>query len=137
MKFGGTSVASGERLAHVASLVAAHPGPVAIVVSALGGATDGLLAMGRRAELGDLDGAWAELDALRERHQAAAPGPDAFGVIEPMLDDLADLLHGVSLLREQTSRSRALLASFGERLCAPLAAAWLRASGRREGLLRL
>ena len=34
MKFGGTSVGSGERLSHVAALVAAQPGPVAVIVSA-------------------------------------------------------------------------------------------------------
>ena len=131
MKFGGTSVGSGERLSHVAALVAAQPGPVAVVVSAMGGATDGLLAMGRRAEGGDLDGAWAELDALRERHRAACPSPEVFSLLEPMFEDLSDLLHGVSLLREQTPRSRALLASFGERLCAPMAAGWLRLRGCR------
>ncbi len=131
MKFGGTSVGSGERLRSVASLVAAHPGPVAVVVSAMGGVTDDLLAMGTKACAGGLHAALADLDALRARHVDASPDEDALRGIAPLFDDLRDLLHGVAMLQEQTPRSRALLASFGERLSAPLAAAWVRAAGRR------
>lgn len=131
MKFGGTSVGSGERLRHVAQLALAQPGPVAVVVSAMGGATDGLLALGRRAESGDLSGARADLAALRARHVAACPDATTAEELAPLFADLEDLLHGVALLREQTPRTRALLASFGERLSAPMAAAWIRHLGGR------
>lgn len=131
MKFGGTSVQCRDRLRAAATLSAGVDGPVAVVVSALGGATDVLLEMGRRAERGDREGALGELSSLRSRHELAAASTADFDLLVPMFDDLRDLLHGVGLLGEQTSRSRAMLASFGERLCAPLFAGWCREIGLR------
>ena len=50
MKFGGTSVGCGERLAGVAELVAARlPEEPFVVVSAMGGVTDALHALSRAA----------------------------------------------------------------------------------------
>lgn len=130
MKFGGTSVGTGPRIQHVASLVVAQPGPVVVVTSAMGGATDRLLEAGRAAEQGDLDTALGEVEALRSRHHAVTDAPDVVAEIDALLDALAGLLRGVSLLREQTPRSRALLASFGERLAASLVAWAVREAGR-------
>jgi aspartokinase/homoserine dehydrogenase 1 len=130
MKFGGTSVAGPAQLQAVATLVRAAPRPAVVVVSAMGGVTDALLALGQQAEAGDLDGALRGADALEARHLAAAPGREAAASLAPMLHELRQLLHGVALLGEQTPRSRALLGSLGERLCAPLAAAWLRWAGQ-------
>ncbi len=130
MKFGGTSVAGPAQLRRVASLVGAAARPAVVVVSAMGGETDALLALGRQAEAGDLAGALARADAVEARHRAAAPDVGVAASLEPALAELRQLLRGVALLGEQTPRSRALLGSLGERLCAPLAAAWLRAGGQ-------
>lgn len=131
MKFGGTSVGSPERIRGVGRLVASTPGPCCVVTSAMAGVTDTLLAAGARAAAGDGRGASADVASLRARHREVA-GDDAglCDVIDGLCDDLAELLHGVSLLREQTPRSRALLASFGERLAAPLVAAAVAEAGR-------
>lgn len=130
MKFGGTSVGDGERIAHVASLVMRHGGPVVVVTSAMAGTTDALLQAGRDAESGRLESALAAVEGLRFRHEAATEDLPTRAVVGLLLDALRDLLRGVALLREQTPRSRALLASFGERLAAPVVAAALRKAGR-------
>jgi aspartokinase/homoserine dehydrogenase 1 len=131
MKFGGTSVGSRERLAQVASLVAGHPEPSVVVVSAMGGTTDALLDAGRAAERGDVQEALDAVEAMRARHLRAAEDHEVREVIESLIVELRDLLRGVALLGEQTPRSRAMLASFGERLSVHLAAAALRATGQR------
>ena len=41
MKFGGTSVASAERIQHVANLITATDEPKIVVLSALAGTTNG------------------------------------------------------------------------------------------------
>lgn len=130
MKFGGTSVADRERHEQVAQLVHPLEGRVAVVVSALGGTTDALLRAGELAETGDLDGAQSESYAIRTRHLAAAGSDGERDGIEHVIGELNGLLQGVALLREQTPRSRAMLASFGERLSAPLVAARLSDAGR-------
>jgi aspartokinase/homoserine dehydrogenase 1 len=138
LKFGGTSVATAERLAQVAAIVerAAAGGPVVVVVSALGGVTNELLAAARLAAA--RDEAWrSKLAGLRERHAVAAAGVAAdptertrlLETVEAACGELAELLHGAFLLRETTPRALDRVASLGERLAAPLAAAALRARG--------
>lgn len=67
-KFGGSSVADAERLARVASIIAAQPAPVVVVVSALGGVTDTLVELERAILEGDRAQVDAQLGALRWRH---------------------------------------------------------------------
>ncbi|MCA9672258.1 MAG: bifunctional aspartate kinase/homoserine dehydrogenase I, partial [Myxococcales bacterium] len=55
--------------------------------------------------------------------------------IGQLVAELTLVLEGVYLLREQTPRSRAFVASFGERLCAPLLVAHLSARGRRARMV--
>ncbi len=130
MKFGGSSVGDPGRIRHVASLVAAHEGPAVVVTSAMGGTTDTLLQAGRDAEAGRLESALAAVEGLKARHDAVTPDLPTRASTAHLLDALRDLLRGVALLREQTPRSRALLASFGERLAAPLVAWAIRDAGR-------
>ena len=55
MKFGGTSVATGENIRHVVDLVAknAKKDKVAVVVSALAGVTNSLIAVAEQAKKSD------------------------------------------------------------------------------------
>jgi len=71
LKFGGTSVADAAAIRRLVAIVGARPGPRAVVVSALAGVTDGLLAIAERAG-GDAFGALAALEALTARHQGVA-----------------------------------------------------------------
>ena len=53
LKFGGTSVANSKSLSRVLKIIQNQRGPVAMVVSALGGVTDLLMEMLSLAESGD------------------------------------------------------------------------------------
>ena len=135
-KFGGTSVSTPDRIRRVVELVTATPaeGRKVVVVSALGGTTDDLLtaldaALAR-------EGHGAAVEAIRERHEAAADalagGADRAALQETLdarLGELRELLDGVSLLREATDRTRDAVLATGERLSAPIVAAAFRAAG--------
>ena len=130
MKFGGTSVGSPDRIRGVVRLVkdASATSRVVVVVSAFGGVTNELIDMSRKA----LKGAdWrSDLGAIAKRHVDAVLALAGSGERDSLLtrieqagDELRDLLHGVSLVRECTPRTLDSLVSFGERLSALVVAA--------------
>lgn len=130
MKFGGSSVATPERIQQVIGIVAERAvQPVAVVVSAFGGVTDELIAMGHKASRGEMD----YLDTLKnvkERHytiaEALIPAKRMESVnahLEKEFKELTDALQGIALIRELTKRTLDLLMSFGERLSAYIIAA--------------
>ena len=136
LKFGGSSLATPERIRGVAAIVtrARHEADVAVVVSALGGVTDVLLGAAAAAREGE---AWdAPCDALARRHAEAvtalAPASEQEAVaarVEAVLAELRDLLHGIQLLGETSARALDGVAACGERLSVELVAAALRADG--------
>ncbi|GIV62611.1 MAG: bifunctional aspartokinase I/homoserine dehydrogenase I [Rhodothermaceae bacterium] len=136
-KFGGTSVATPERIRRVVDLVRSEPETVrrVVVVSALGGVTDQLLQAIEEAR--ERTGTHrALLEALWARHEAALRDlarPEEQAALHDVLlahwRNLTELLDGVSLLRECTMRSRDAIIGTGERLAAPLVAAAFRAAG--------
>ena len=69
VKFGGTSVGDAEAIERTAAIVKGRLArqPV-VVVSALGGATNALLAIAEQAAKGHLIGALRGVETLRERH---------------------------------------------------------------------
>jgi hypothetical protein len=77
LKFGGTSVGSGEGIRHVASIMKHHMQdgeglvPV-IVVSAMSDGTDQLLRIARFACTGDDESVQQELEKLKRKHMEAA-----------------------------------------------------------------
>ncbi len=121
MKFGGSSVAGAEKIARVAGVVRGRltRKPV-LVVSAFRGTTDDLLALARESLTGNV----SRLDAIAQRHREAAAelGVDA-KPLEPLIEELAALARGISLLKELTPRTLDRVASFGERLSSRLIAA--------------
>ena len=83
MKFGGTSVGSIESLLNLRDIVNAESGPVLVVVSAMGGFTNQLLAMCEQAQQRDIS-CLKTLEAARRRHHEAIDGV----VIESMRDQV-------------------------------------------------
>ena len=79
MKFGGTSVGSVESLLNLRDIVNAEKKPVIVVVSAMGGFTNQLLAMCEQAQQRDIS-CLDTLEAARKRHHDAVDSV----VIEPM-----------------------------------------------------
>src|ERR1051325_1106598 len=73
LKFGGTSVADAAAVERVTGVVRSHGGPrPVVVVSALAGATDALLAAADAAADGHPRATFPSLDALLERHARIA-----------------------------------------------------------------
>ena len=83
MKFGGTSVGSIESLRNLKDIVNAEQRPVIVVVSAMGGFTNQLLAMCEQAQQRDIS-CLDTLEAARKRHHDAVDGV----VIESMRDEV-------------------------------------------------
>ena len=83
MKFGGTSVGSIESLRNLRDIVQAESKPVLVVVSAMGGFTNQLLAMCEQAQQRDISFT-DTLEAARQRHHAAIDGV----VIAQMRDEV-------------------------------------------------
>ena len=77
LKFGGTSVGTGERIRQVATIVARQAQQFeedfpAVVVSAMAGVTDQLLRITRSITTGEFETSAREIEALKAKHRAAA-----------------------------------------------------------------
>ncbi|MBV9711257.1 MAG: aspartate kinase [Ktedonobacteraceae bacterium] len=142
LKFGGTSVGSGERIRQVAAIVAhalkeyqASDGffPV-IVVSAMSGVTDQLLRIARHACSGEREAYEEEIASLRLKHLNAAKivAQDADNhaiLVQDIEKGVASLTKDVYALHEAAEQGRevslptAAVAARGERLSILLVAA--------------
>jgi aspartate-semialdehyde dehydrogenase len=136
LKFGGSSLASAERIRQVTAIVndGLGDGPIGVVVSALGGITDDLLAAADAASRGD--DCEGPVEKIRSRHHTVAAGlldddeVEAIASrIDGVVDELGRVLHGISLVGECTPRTGDAVLSCGERLSSELVAAALRGSG--------
>lgn len=129
MKFGGSSLASAERIRHVASIIQAykHENPL-VVLSAMGDTTDFLLEAANNAVLGKVD--ISTIEQLHEQTvQDLSLGIQAVTEVNVLLAELKTLLTGISMLKELTKRTRDYLVSFGERLSVRIMAAYLYTEG--------
>ena len=126
MKFGGSSVANAERIKHVASIIRAYQDKrPAVVLSAMGDTTDHLLEAADKAVEGIVDVAGV---AKLHEDTAAELGIN-IDTIRALLDELKQLLTGISMLKEVSKRSRDYLVSFGERMSVRMMAAYLENEG--------
>ena len=126
MKFGGSSVANAERIKHVASIIKAYQEKrPAVVLSAMGDTTDHLLEAADIAVGGEVD-----ISKVENLHRETA---EKLGIkieeIDDLLEELTQLLTGISMLRELTKRTRDYLVSFGERMSVRMMAAFLNKEG--------
>ncbi len=128
MKFGGTSVGDAAAIATAGAIVLrARARRPAVVVSAAARVTDTLLALLGAATEGD---ASAPLRSLEERHRGLLGELKLSpALLDDPLAELRNLVQGVELLREVTPRTNDLVLSYGERLMAPLFAAYLSSLG--------
>ncbi|CAL5349619.1 unnamed protein product [Camellia sinensis] len=135
MKFGGSSVASAERMREVADLILSFPQerPV-IVLSAMGKTTTNLLLAGEKAvscgnsRVSKID----ELRFIKELHLRTVEelGVDV-SVISAHLEELEQLLKGIARIKELTLRTRDYLVSFGECLSTRVFAAYMNKIGAK------
>ncbi|WP_405244077.1 bifunctional aspartate kinase/homoserine dehydrogenase I [Lentisalinibacter salinarum] len=131
-KFGGSSLADAECFRRVAEILKRQPTrPLGVVVSAMRGMTDTLLALVEGAQRGTTDHDQV-LGPLRERYAEAAEAllsPEnrapVLAAWEKDASDLGDLLRAIALVRSADQRSRDVAAGFGELWSARLLAAFL------------
>ncbi len=126
MKFGGSSLADAEAIKRCVSLARAHDSDrVAVVVSAMGKATDLLVELADAAVDGTRRRVHTLLGELHEIHETAAHVFGAEEAVTPLLSQLDTLVAGIGAVGEITPRSRDAVLSFGERLSSTIVAAAL------------
>jgi aspartate kinase len=92
MKFGGTSVGSGEAMDRTSDIIKKEPAKKAVVVSAMSGVTNSLIAAMNDFETEPR----GIVDKLREKHMLAATGKmddDNMEAFSVRLDDRLEKLH--------------------------------------------
>jgi aspartate kinase len=138
VKFGGTSVGDAEAIRRAASIVASRRDrqPI-VVVSAMAGVTNALLAIAEQSSRGQLIGAIRSIEALRERHMQQAElllgdseeCAELCSEMSAMVDELAHLTEALNTLGDVTPRSLDAIAAYGEQLSSQLAVAAFRRCG--------
>jgi aspartate kinase len=130
IKFGGTSVGDADRVANAVAIVAKrqHLRPI-VVVSALAGVTNELVAATEAAKAGDIDAVNKILDGVLMRHENVATRlvQQKVDFYENFLTKLHNelaaaktILQGICLLREITPRAKDKVVAIGEKLSSVL-----------------
>ncbi|QQO10801.1 aspartate kinase [Breznakiella homolactica] len=127
MKFGGSSVANAERIRNAAEIVKQFlPRKPVLVLSAMGDTTDHLLEAAEKA----LTAGTVSIKTIEQLHTKTIDSlglkPQIHQEIKPLLEELNNLLVGISLIRELTPRTKDYLVSFGERLSVRVTAAYFK-----------
>lgn len=136
-KFGGTSVGDAAAIDRAAGIIVERmPRQPLVVVSALGGTTNALIALAEQAASGQFILAIRGVETLRERHLAVTrellgdnDATDVIGELSATFDELAALAEALSVLGHATARSIDAIASKGELLSSTLVVAAFRARG--------
>ena len=128
LKFGGTSVGSTDSIQQVGNILEQYHDSqvsVMVVVSAQKGITNLLQDIGEWAIEGDVDQVNKGIFTIQSRHfqtvKELLPVKDQSQVLahlKRMINELEEVIHGVTLLKELSPRSKDLILSFGERLSA-------------------
>ncbi len=133
LKFGGTSVGSVKSILSLQQIVENQPGPVIVVVSALGGITDKLISTSDLAVKGD-DTYKSEFELMVRRHHDMAKAVIAdkeqreslLQIIDSLLEELRSIYYGVYLIRDLSPKTQAAIVSYGERLSSNIVAALIK-----------
>ena len=135
MKFGGTSVGSVKSILSLKKIVEAEARtqPVIVVVSALDGITDKLIATSQMAKQGD-EHYREEFDAMVKRHHQMIDTiitddkkrVDLFNNVDQLFDQLKSILYGVYLIHDLSKKTEDTIVSYGERLSSHIVAAMVK-----------
>ena len=139
MKFGGTSVGSVKSILSLKKIVEteARTQPVVVVVSALGGITDKLIATSQMALKGD-DKWREEFDAMVTRHHQMIDTiitddkkrVDLFNKVDQLFDQLKSIYYGVYLIHDLSKKTEDAIVSYGERLSSNIVATLIKGGKR-------
>lgn len=143
MKFGGTSVATGKNIRHVAKLIANNRSEdcaVVAVVSALEGVTDQLIQAAEEAKKGNHEYIRKFKQEILERHLITAKKTikndqireEVEQTLKARIDELEQVLTGIVYVGELTPKSRDTVISYGEKLSAPIVSGALQDLGLKS-----
>jgi aspartokinase/homoserine dehydrogenase 1 len=128
-KFGGAALADPASIRRAIALVRSVRGPKVIVVSALAGVTDTLLAIGDLSVTGDVAEARRLVDRLASRHRSVTqallrsrPRTQMLAAIDAFATECRAVVDGLAAVRELPPRARDHLLAHGERLSARIVA---------------
>jgi aspartate kinase len=130
IKFGGTSVGDAQRVANAIDIVAERRdrNPI-VVVSALAGVTNDLVAASEAARTCDIDRVNQIVAAVRQRHEDVAMRlvqqkfdffESFIKQLDKQIDQIHTILRGIALLGEITARARDKVMAIGEKLSSVL-----------------
>jgi len=135
MKFGGTSVGSVKSILSLKKIVEteARTQPVVVVVSALNGITDQLIATSKMAKQGD-EHYREEFDTMVTRHHQMIEAIitddkkriDLFNNVDQLFDQLKSIFYGVYLIHDLSEKTADTIVSYGERLSSHIVAAMIK-----------
>ncbi|HSC53188.1 MAG TPA: bifunctional aspartate kinase/homoserine dehydrogenase I [Phnomibacter sp.] len=136
LKFGGSSVANSTNIKLISDIFLSHQASKKIVVvSALGGITDQLIACAQLAEAGD-EKFLEVVQAIEKRHldtiRELLPVNNQSGclsALKQLCNDLEAVCEGVFRLRELSNRSKDRIVSFGELFSSKIISGYLSAIG--------
>lgn len=131
LKFGGTSVGSVESILSLKAIVEkeAQKQPIIVVVSALGGITDKLIATSVLAQKGDET--WKdEFQTMVERHHKMIDTiitdprkrEQLFNIVDSLFEQLRSIYFGVYLIHDLSKKTQDAIVSYGERLSSNIVA---------------
>ena len=139
LKFGGTSVGSVKSILSLKRIVEteARKQPVIVVVSALNGITDKLIATSQLAKNGD-EHYREEFDAMVSRHHQMidkiVTDPkkriDLFNNVDQLFEQLRSIYYGVYLIHDLSEKTQDAIISYGERLSSHIVAAIIKNGAR-------
>ena len=131
LKFGGTSVGSVESILSLKQIVTkeAKSQPVVVVVSALGGITDKLIATSKLALAGD-ERYRESFDEIVDRHHKmidtiitdTKSREQLFNTVDALLEQLRSIYFGVFLIHDLSEKTQDAIVSYGERLSSNIVA---------------
>ena len=135
LKFGGTSVGSVKSILSLKKIVEteARTQPVVVVVSALDGITDKLIATSQMVKQGD-ESYREEFDAMVTRHHQMIEAIitddkkriDLFNNVDQLFDQLKSIFYGVYLIHDLSKKTEDAIVSYGERLSSHIVAAMVK-----------
>jgi aspartokinase/homoserine dehydrogenase 1 len=136
LKFGGTSVGSAENIKRVKEIVHNQNEDIIVVVSALGGITDKILNAARLASTGTQN-FHAELTDIKKTHYDTietlfnGTGPVKY-MVDELLDELEQILTGITLVGELTVKTLDRIAGIGERISSHIVARYIPGAVRKD-----
>ncbi|MBN1784146.1 MAG: aspartate kinase [Candidatus Bathyarchaeota archaeon] len=131
MKFGGSSVANGEKIRHVANLITDNRTEdcgIVTTVSALEGVTNQLIQIAKEAKNGKRDFISKFTNELLERHLTVAKvaiknkqtREETEQVLKERIGELEIILKGIGYVNELSPKSMDNVIAYGEKLSAPI-----------------